>query len=74
MKAWPPHLEGACYTREDGWTRRVPGPDGSVRVEAIPLDEIHEAGLPEHPDMQDWQRMLVLCSQPFQNLIPRRQS
>lgn len=66
-------LEGACYTREDGWTRRVPGPDGNVRIEGIPLSELREAGLDEHPELADWQRMLVLRSQPLQNLIPRRQ-
>ena len=51
----------------------MPVLSSSVRVEAIPLHEIHEAGLPEHPELPDWQRMLVLRSQPFQNLIPRRQ-
>lgn len=71
-RAWPPHLEGACYTREDGWTRLVPGPDGKVQAEAVPLRELHEAGLDEHPEMQDWQRMLVLRTHPLQNLIPRR--
>lgn len=70
---WPAPLEGACYTREAGWTRRVPGPDGSVRVEPVPLGELQAAGLDEHPEMQDGLRMLVLQSQPFQNLIPRRQ-
>lgn len=70
---WPPHLEGACYTAADGWTRRIPGPDGSVRVEPVPLGELQAAGLDEHPEMQDGLRMLVLRSQPFQNLIPRRQ-
>lgn len=71
--SWPPNLEGACYTREAGWTRRVPGPDGSVRVEPVPLGELQAAGLDEHPELPDGITTLILRSQPFQNLIPRRQ-
>jgi hypothetical protein len=72
--AWPAHLEGACYTRDDGWFRPLRQPDGKIHREPIPAAEIRAAGLDEHPAMQDGQGMLFLQSQPPQNLIPRREA
>ena len=69
---WPPHLDGACYTPGDGWFRPVRQSGGKVRREAIPAEEIRDAGLPEQPELADGQRMLVLRSQSLRNLLPRR--
>ena len=72
MKTWPAHLEGAYYTREDGWFHAIRQPSGKIRRDPIPATVIANAGLDEHPAMEPWQTTLVLRSQPFQNLIPRR--
>lgn len=74
MNSWPPHMAGVCYTREIGWFRPRRRPDGSVLREPISPDEIADAGLPEHPKLDEWTRTLVLHPQPLQNLIPRRQA
>lgn len=72
LPPWPPHMAGAWYTREDGWHRPVRQPDGKIRRVPIPLEEIRDAGLPERPELADWQQSLVLHPQPLRNLIPRR--
>lgn len=72
MKSWPAHLEGACYTREDGWFHAVREPSGKIRRAPIPAHVIAEACLDEHPELRDGITTLVLRSQPLQNLIPRR--
>lgn len=73
MNPRPPNVAGACYTREDGWFRPQRQSDGSVRRDPISPDEIAGAGLPEHPELDESTRMLVLHPQPLQNLIPRKQ-
>lgn len=70
---WPAALEGACYTREDGWFRPFRQSDGRILRTPVPADEIADAGLPEHPELDEWTKMLILNSQPLQNLISRRQ-
>lgn len=70
---WPAALEGACYTREDGWFRNWAERGGKTWREPIPDEAISAAGIPVHPDLPDGITTLILRSQPFQNLIPRRQ-
>lgn len=72
-RRWPAHLEGACYMRDTGWTRLVRQPDGTPGREPVPVNELAAAGLDEHPEMPNGITTLVLRSQRFQNLIPRRQ-
>lgn len=69
---WPAHLEGACYTRENGWSWPIRQPGGEVIQQRIPDEQIRAAGLDEHPELPDGVTTLFLRSQPLQNLIPRR--
>lgn len=73
LMRWPVELEGACYEEAHGWYWPDRQTNGRIRRQPIPAATILDAGLPERPELGDGTTMLVLRSEPFRNLIQRRQ-